>query len=111
MAWAILKLAQTSRKQELTRGVYCILTKPHLTKGSNAKINITTEFSSSFYPKIIYGGPCFENLKKTHLNFEFKFKLNLKQKKKHKRKEKEMEGGAAQSWWAGCGEAQPLLWP
>src|SRR4051812_33522922 len=50
-------------KKDLNRGLIANLTNPHLMKWSNANLNLTTEFSSSFYPKIIYGGPCFENLK------------------------------------------------
>src|SRR4051812_2157878 len=59
-----LNLEQSSRKTGMNRGLVANLTILHLIKGSNANMHITIEFSGSNYPKIIYGPPCFENLKK-----------------------------------------------
>ena len=58
------------------------MTKLHLIKGPIAKMDITTVFSSSKYPKIIYGMPLFEKLVKTRFEFEFKFKFEIKPERK-----------------------------
>ena len=70
-------------------GVYCKFGKHSLMKWPNAFENITTGFSSSFYPKITYGVPCFANLKfQTHLNLNSNSNWiqNRKEKQKGKRK-------------------------
>ena len=91
-------------KQELNRGLIAKLAKLHLIKGPIAKMVITTVFSSSKYPKIIYGMPLFEKLTKIRFEFEFKFKfdLNRKEKKKRKRKRKGLRPS-----WAGLGREGP----
>src|SRR3954469_12460512 len=89
------------------------MTKLQLIEGSNAKLHVTTEFSSSNYPKIIYGEPLFEKLVKFRFEFEFKFEFELKtekelkrkkeikkkKKKKKKKRKKKQEKGASHTGW------------
>ena len=82
MAWVVLNLDQTSRKTGIYRGLIAKLVKLHLIEGPIAKMDITTEISSSNYPKIIYGMPCFAKVAKTRFEFEFKFKFEFKPEKK-----------------------------
>ena len=51
-------------------------------EGRIAKMSITTRFSSSNYPKIIYGVPLFDNLVKIRFEVEFKFKFEIKPERK-----------------------------
>src|SRR4051812_22344675 len=77
-------------KKEFEQGLVAILTNTRLMKWSKAIENITTEFSSSFYPKNIYGVPCFANLKfQTYLNLNSNsngFKNRKEKQRKGKRK-------------------------
>src|SRR4051812_7608014 len=79
-------------------GLNANLTNPHFIKWSKAFMNITTVFSSSFYPKFIYGVPLLEKLCKNRLKLEFKFKFELNWKRNKKRKEQK-RGGAGHVGW------------
>src|SRR4051812_23434412 len=75
------------------------MTKLQLIEGSNAKLHVTTEFSSSNYPKIIYGEPLFEQLVKFRFEFEFKFEFELKTEKEKRKKEKEKASATLGQPW------------
>ena len=62
-------------------------------EGPNAKMNLTMLFSSSSYPKIIYGMPLFSQVGQIRFEFEFKFKFELNQKRKWKNKKKRKGSG------------------
>ena len=79
-------------------------------EGSNAKINITMLFSSSSYPKIIYGMPLFAKVGQNRFEFEFKFKFELNQKengKKEKEKKRRRPDGLASGEQAQLSDPGP----